>query len=77
MLSAAFTDVFPPTAAGSAAAQGALGAALASSVKREPCEDSDEEIEVGKESHMDEDSDPRPGPVQAGTNILQTKEVFS
>ena len=71
MLSAAFTDAFPPPAS-VAGATGPLGAA---SVKREPCSD-DEEIEVGKETEAMED-DSRPVPMQDMPEDLSVKKKDS
>ena len=67
MLSAAFTDTFPPPAS-VAGAPGLLG----TSVKREPCSD-DEEIEVGKETEAMED-DSRPVPMQDMPEDLSVKK---
>ena len=67
MLSAAFTDAFPPPP--SVAGAPGLGSA---SVKREPCSD-DEEIEVGKETEAMED-DSRPVPMQEMPEDLSVKK---
>ena len=77
MLSAAFTDTRFPVPA---SAVPGLGASIAAaSVKREPREtDSDEEIEVGKESDMEEDRGSRsPAPVQDQPEDLSVKKPTS
>ena len=70
MLSAAFTDAFPPPP--SVAGAPGLGSA---SVKREPCSD-DEEIEAGKETEAMED-DSRPVPMQEMPEDLSVKKKDS
>ena len=77
MLSAAFTDVFPGPTSGPGS-QGALASVpttvQGSLIKREVCSD-DEEIEVGKESDMDEDPQGvSPTPVQDMPEDLSVKK---
>lgn len=76
MLSAAFTDSFQAPASRPAASGNQTSLSVSTerdNIKREPCSD-DEEIEVGKESDMDESSSPVPVPVQDPLDLSVKKE---